>query len=120
MQTRKIRLLLSALLITGMAQAQTGIRIKGKVLDENGSSLAGVTINISSATNNKRYNTSTDDNGNFTVDNLDTVLLYNIIFTAVGYKRDSINNFKVSSGDNNSLLIRMHSAANALNEVVVV
>lgn len=120
MQTRKIRLLLSALFITGIVQAQTGIRIKGKVLDENGSSLAGVTINISSTANNRRYNTSTDENGNFTAENLDTVLLYNIVFTAVGYKRDSINNFKVSSGDNNSLLIRMHSAANSLNEVVVV
>lgn len=120
MQTRKIRLLLFTFLITGIVQAQTGARIKGKVLNESGASLAGVTVNITSSAHNKHVNTTTDENGNFTVENLDTTLLYSFVFTAVGYKKDSVINFKVSAGDNNSLLIRMRTSANALNEVVVV
>jgi len=120
MQSRKLRLLIYALLLTGTVQAQTAVRVKGKVLDEYGSSLAGVTININSAAYNKRHTTTTDGNGNFTVEDLDTSYLYNFLFTAVGYQPDSVKNFKVSAGDNNSLLIRLRTAASALNEVVVV
>lgn len=120
MQIRKIRLLLATLLIAGMAQAQTGARVKGKVLDESGASLAGVTVNVTSSPAGKNINSTTDNNGNFTIENLDRTLLYHFRFSATGYQPDSVKNFKVSAGDNNSLLMRLRTAVNALNEVVVV
>ncbi|WP_159445151.1 SusC/RagA family TonB-linked outer membrane protein [Filimonas lacunae] len=120
MQIKTIRLLVTALLLTGIAQAQTGARVKGKVLDENGAGLAGATVNVTNNANNKTVNTVTDNKGNFTLEDLDKTFLYHFYFTATGYKPDTVKNFKVSAGDNNSLLIRMHAAVNALNEVVVV
>lgn len=120
MQIRKIRLLLVALLVAGMVQAQTGARVKGRVLDENGAGLMGVTVNVTNSSNSKGVSTATDNSGNFTIENLDKVLLYHFQFSAAGYKTDSVKNFKVNAGDNNSLLIRMKVAVNALNEVVVV
>lgn len=120
MQIRKTGLLLGALLLTGLLQAQTSARVRGNVLDESGIGLGGATVNVVNASNNRHLHTTTDANGFFTIENLDTFLVYHFIFTAVGYKTDTVKNFKVSSGDNNSLSVRMRSAMTSLNEVVVI
>ncbi len=118
--SKKWQLLLSLLLLGNVIQAQTNAKVKGKVLDESGSSLSGATLSVFNSGNGKHSSTMTDGDGNFTVQNIDTAVVYYFVFSAVGYQNDTINNFKINSGDNNLLLVRMKSVAKSLNDIVVV
>ncbi|MFD1873087.1 SusC/RagA family TonB-linked outer membrane protein [Hymenobacter bucti] len=83
--------------------------LTGKVLDENGAGLPGVTVRVKGGA----AGTATDDQGNFTLANApeDATLLVSY----VGYKAQEIK-----AGRAGSLTVRLVPAQGQLNEVVVV
>jgi len=101
---------LIALLSAGFsAKAQNdNVVIKGKVTDETGSYLAGVTI----TTKGSSLREGTDGNGNFTVrvKNRQAIL----VFSYIGFKTK-----EVPVGNQNTLNVSLATDANSLQEVVV-
>ena len=91
------------------AEALPPVTIKGKVKDETGQTLIGVSIKIKGAPGG----TSTDANGDFalTVSGKSTVL----IFSYLGY-----DSKEVTVGDQATMLVTLTGSSNGLNEVVVV
>ena len=116
--------LLSILLlwVAGAAFAQGTSRMKGTVLDEAGQPLAGVTVLLREADQPAQAprGTATDAQGLFGFDGLKDGAKYDFTVTYVGYGAQTVKDFSISAGDSNSLLVRMSSEANALNDVVVI
>ncbi|MCL6524933.1 MAG: TonB-dependent receptor [Thermoflavifilum sp.] len=83
--------------------------VRGKVTDESGNPLAGVTVQVK----NTNMGTTTDNNGNYVIHPLsgnDT-----LVFSFIGYERQEV------PIQNRSLInIQLHSTATGLNQVVVV
>ncbi|WP_118975311.1 SusC/RagA family TonB-linked outer membrane protein [Taibaiella koreensis] len=115
---QSVRWLFPLLLLSGPAFAQT--KVKGTILDEKGSGMPSVTISITSNADNKQLNAMSEGDGTFTLDNIEAGGSYNFIFTTIGYENDTVRNFKVNAGDNNSLLVRMKISNKALGDVMVV
>lgn len=99
--------------------AQDATPIKGSVLSVSGLFLQGVTVKIVDNETHKPYLVSTDSIGVF-IANMHYGHLYNLYFSYVGYFSDSLVNFSVSRGENNSILMRLREDRTALNDVVVV
>lgn len=95
------------LLLTGGAFAQSRT-VTGKVQDEKGAPLEGITVNLKGTTSSVRSN----DDGTFSI----PVTGKNpvIILTSVGYARK-----EVPVGSDNSLDITLNTSASQLNEVVI-
>ena len=109
------------LLLAGPAGAQTGAGMKGTVLDETGQPLIGATALLNEAgTTGTPRGTTTDAKGLFTFDNLQAGTHYALTVTSVGYGKQTVPNFLINAGDNNSLLVRMKTEANSLTDVVVI
>src|SRR5690606_22616769 len=68
----------------------------------------------------QRAITSTNGEGIFRFTGLTANATYHFRFTYVGYQDHSVNNFVIKQGENNSLLVRMQTAAIAQLEDVVV
>lgn len=99
----------------------TATVLRGSVLSEDESPMAGVSILVESVANNTvQYNAITEINGNYEISGLRGGM-YNITATSLGYVNAEISNFEVREGQINSLLIRMQPADSSyLEEVVVV
>lgn len=115
---QKVKWTLPLLFLGSAAFAQT--KVKGTVLDDKGLSMPGVTIAVINNADNKKLNAMSEGDGTFTFDNFEVNSSYTFIFTTVGYENDTVKNFKVNEGDNNSLLVRMKVSTNSLNDVMVV
>ncbi|MEO6404535.1 MAG: TonB-dependent receptor [Ferruginibacter sp.] len=106
--SKRLLLLISFFLFTLFSFAQTKL-VKGKVTDENGASLAGVTI----LQRGSKAGVQTDANGNFSITltgkNEDVVLSY------VGFKAQTVN----TSGKENITISMVREIANS-DEVVVI
>lgn len=83
------------------------IEIKGKVKDEKGNPLAGVSVSIV----NENRGVTTDENGNFSINASGNAVLS---FSYVGYKT-----LTVPVKDKTSIEVTLESALSSLNEVVV-
>ena len=104
-------------LLPAFVHAQNA-RIKGTVLDENGSPLPGVTV---SAWINNAYNsaTQTDSVGFFSIDNLAIGKKYDFQFSYVGY--DTYTEKAVAIVNNiGNLLVHLKPGNKQLNDIVVV
>ena len=103
------------------AFSQANTAATGTVLDENSSPLVGVTVlAINAADTSQNDITSTNAEGIFRFSGLTGNRTYHFRFTHVGYEAHSINNFIIKQGENNSMLVRMQTAASAKLEDVVV
>jgi TonB-linked SusC/RagA family outer membrane protein len=113
----KMFLLLSCLLYIN-ASAQNTAAVTGTVMNENGEMLQGVTVK---ASNNAKenYTTITNEKGLFSFSQLKSGESYTFTASYIGYE-DAVNNVTVNASGNNSVLIRLKPANNALNEVVVI
>lgn len=100
--------------------AQQSSRIKGMVLDDKGTSLPGVTIQLNEAGAKTIRGAVTNEKGIFQFDNLKAGSRYDFLFSAVGYEKQMISDYLINAADNNSLLIRMKPSSKALNDVVVI
>ncbi|GAB3985417.1 TonB-dependent receptor [Spirosoma daeguense] len=108
------------LLFIGSAIAQPGPLLKGKVLDEKGEPLIGVTVLLNEPGKTEARGTTTEADGSFTLTNLKANSTYSFTFSYIGYEKQTISDFPISAGDNNSLLVRMKLEPRSLNDVVVI
>ncbi len=103
------------------AVAQTATIVTGTVLDEGSVPVEGVTVTaISISDSTQRTSTSTNKDGVFRFSGLTGNKTYNLRFSHVGYADHSINAFAIKTGENNSILVRIQTAASAALEDVVV
>lgn len=102
------------------AFSQQGIDVNGKVVDDNSKALPGATIELIHKKTNKRSTVMADANGLFTLNALVHGDSYSIYAHHLGYSSDSITNFAVSGTTKNSILFRLKSNSDIIDEVVVV
>lgn len=102
------------------AFSQQGIDVNGKVVDDNSKALPGATIELIHKKTNKRSTVMADANGLFTLNALVHDDSYSIYAHHLGYSSDSITNFAVSGTTKNSILFRLKSNSDIIDEVVVV
>ncbi len=108
------------LLFSAAAMAQESGQVKGTVVTEAGDLLSGVSVTITQTGNVQKQVTATDEKGLFAVANLKVGTKYNFTFSHIGYQENVIANYLVSTGNNNSLLVRLSASDKNLDQVVVV
>ena len=89
------------------AVADTGT-VKGKIVDENGKPLRGVTISLKNST----HTVLSDENGNFAIEASSSAVLQ---ISYVGYKEQAF-----AVGGQKVFSVQLQPNATGLNEVVVV
>ena len=102
------------------AFSQQGIDVNGKVVDDNSNAISGVTIDLIHKKNNKKSTVIADANGLFKLNSLIEGDAYSIYAHHLGYSSDSITNFVASSTTKNTILFRLKSNSDVIDEVVVV
>ena len=101
------------------ATAQNTATVTGTVMNESGEMLAGVTVKATNAQTKESFTTVTNDKGLFTFSRLTAGHSYTLTVSYVGYE-NAVSTVSAGENGNNSVLIRMQPASNALNEVVVI
>ncbi|WP_447640029.1 MULTISPECIES: SusC/RagA family TonB-linked outer membrane protein [Chitinophagaceae] len=97
--------------------------INGKVVTEKGNPLQGASIVLINETNHKRTVTTSNEEGKFVFDGVAVNQKYTLMFDYIGFQRDSVTRFSVTSDiENNSIVMRLKEAEAKplLSEVVVV
>ena len=109
------------LLLNVAAIAQETVVVSGTVLTERGEVLQAVTVIATRRSDNSRQSTAiTNEKGIFTFPQLRIGEVYDFTFSSVGYETQSHKGFTVKqAGKSNTLLIRLRSRSDDLNEVVV-
>lgn len=97
-------------------------QVKGTVLDASSKPLAGVTVSVTNKADTTEKSTAiTDASGIFTIKLLKTNQVFLFKFSHIGYDVQSIDNFMVKDGEDNSMMVKMLLSGNTnLEEVVVV
>jgi TonB-linked SusC/RagA family outer membrane protein len=110
------------LLGTVTAQAQTKAQLNGIVTSGSGDPLDGVsiTVRLTSSKDKEVQSLSTNDKGVFQVSALNPGSRYSFTFSHVGYQEQTVKNFEIKAGVNNSMIVRMKELPAGLNEVVVI
>jgi len=85
--------------------------ITGKITDEKGNPMAGVTISVQGS----KIQTTTSSSGSFTLQNLDKDAV--VVFSYIGYETQRLNMSKLTSG---VVSIQLKPGTNVLDEVVMV
>ena len=94
--------------------------VTGTVISENGDlQLAGVSVEARQSGSTEILKSVTNEKGIFSITQMKQGKVYDFTFSYVGYTNAFLKQFKISSGQNNSILIKMKSAENQLDEVVV-
>lgn len=112
-----LMLCMSLSLSVTSAQQQPGVR--GTVLTEQGEPLSGVTVSFTETGRNAEQQVVTNVSGVFVLTGLKPGTKYDLTFSYVGYQPHTIKNFSAAPGESNSLLIRMKTADQDMQEVVV-
>ncbi|WP_207514350.1 SusC/RagA family TonB-linked outer membrane protein [Longitalea luteola] len=110
------------LFLQATAFAQEMAEVSGTVLTEKGEVLPAVSVMAMSRTGNPRQKVSafTNDKGVFTFPQLTIGEVYDLTFSSVGYATSNYKGFTVKqAGRANTLLIRLKSKTDDLDEVVV-
>ncbi len=106
-------------IFTAFTQEKKAI-VTGTVISEKAeNTLSGVTVTASRSGANEKWETTTDEKGIFTFRQLTPGQFYQLGFSYIGYANTTIQQFKVSEGQNNSIIIKMRVKENQLDEVVV-
>ena len=88
-------------------------------MNEKGDAMSGVTVLAASTSGSERFTTLTNDKGVFTFQQLRVGSTYSFTSTYVGYQDGVVNTFTIKSGSN-SLLVKLASTNNVLDQVVVI
>src|SRR5690606_5965330 len=114
-------LALCAFVHTGLfAFPQQQIEVNGKVVDQDSKALPSATIEILNEKTKQRSTVMADSDGLFVLRSLLQGENYSIYAHHLGYTTDSITNFRVSGTNKNTILFRLISNVDVLDEVVVV
>lgn len=103
----------------GWAQNATG-RVTGTVVSEKDEALAGANVNAFNPQTKESVTVPTNDRGLFEFRSLTSGQHYNITVTHIGYATRLIRNVLVRPNENNSIIIKMVTGANDLDQFVVV
>ena len=119
-QKQRWLLLLLLMLLQVAVRAQEGeALLTGTVLNEKGDALPGVTILASRTSGNETVTAITNEKGMFTFQRLKVGSTYSFTSSYVGYETNVVAAFTVKTGSN-SLLVKMASSSNTLDQVVVI
>jgi hypothetical protein len=99
------------------AQITTGV-ISGKVTDQKGGTLPGVTISVVNTSTGTRYGNQTNADGRYTITNVNPGGPYIISASFVGYKKQELTGITVNLG-NATYNFQLADEATALKEVIV-
>ncbi|WEK34119.1 MAG: TonB-dependent receptor [Candidatus Pseudobacter hemicellulosilyticus] len=116
------KLFLVATLLCGListALAQRSPSVKGMVANDNGQPLEGVTVRALNKSTQQEKMTVSDSLGKFSFISLPDGG-YTFFFSSVNYQEQQLSNYQVKEGKTVSLLVKMSTAYNKMNEVVVV
>ncbi|MBS1567016.1 MAG: TonB-dependent receptor plug domain-containing protein, partial [Bacteroidetes bacterium] len=115
-------LLACSLLPAGALQAQqTAPTVTGTVMTEKGELLQGVTVKAERKTTEpvNPVLAMTDEKGIFVFRQLSVGASYDLSFSFVGYQSWTLKDFKVMSGKNSSILVKLKDNDSRLDNVVV-
>ncbi len=101
-------------------KAQQTAQVKGSVISESGELLNGVNITVTQTGSKEKQTTTTNSKGIFIITNLKGGDKYNFSFDFVGYQKNTVVDYLVNNGENNSLLVRLKQVVSNLNDVVVI
>ncbi|MFT3823942.1 MAG: SusC/RagA family TonB-linked outer membrane protein [Chitinophagaceae bacterium] len=109
------------LLLSVTTFAQQTVMVSGTVLTEKGEVLQAVTVIATRRSDPRQAVTAfTNEKGIFIFSQLKMGEVYDLMFSSVGYETQSLKGFTVKqAGEANTLLIRLKSKSDDLNEVVV-
>ncbi|TWR25711.1 TonB-dependent receptor [Mucilaginibacter pallidiroseus] len=97
---KKLYILLVIFMMTSAAYAQiTTAVISGKVVDQKGASMPGVTISLLNTSTGTRYGTQTNADGRYSVNNISAGGPYTISASFIGYKKDEHTDVTLSLGN---------------------
>src|SRR5690348_16051966 len=119
---KKLYFILLSLLIIGVAnvaKAQiTTSLISGKVVDQKGVTLPGVTITVLNTSTGTRYGAQSNGDGRYTIANVNPGGPYTISASFVGFKKDERTNITLSLGST-TLNFALADETTTLKEVKV-
>lgn len=99
---KKLYFILLSLLIIGVANVAnaqiTTSLVSGKVTDQKGVTLPGVTITVLNTSTGTRYGSQTNSDGRYTIANVNPGGPYTITATFVGFKKDERSDITLSLG----------------------
>lgn len=97
------------------------VTLTGKVLAEGTTEgLPGVTVVVTPVSGGTKQGATTDENGVFTIQSLQTGTRYNLEFSYIGFEKQSLNDFLLTESNASSIEIKLKESASNLSEVVVV
>jgi hypothetical protein len=119
---KKLYFIILSVLILGVANVAnaqlTTATITGKVTDQKGGTLPGVTISLVNTSTGTRYGNQTNSDGRFSIPNVNPGGPYTITASFVGYKKQEVSGVTINLG-NATYNIQLLDEATALKEVVV-
>ena len=113
-----ILLFIFFLTLAGYSQV-TNSGFTGVVKSDNGTLLAGATVEAKHLPTGSKYYATTDKNGSFGIPSVRPGGPYTIKITYVGFKKTEISEINAPLGSNINLNIEVEKEVNALDEVVV-
>ncbi|TWR27236.1 TonB-dependent receptor [Mucilaginibacter achroorhodeus] len=117
---KKFYLIIVTLFLAAAANAQiTTSTISGKVVDQRGQSMPGVTVSVLNNSTGTRYGSQTNSDGRYTIPNINPGGPYTISATFVGSKKDERTDVNLSLG-NATFNFQLVDETTALKEVRVV
>ncbi|MBL4678314.1 MAG: TonB-dependent receptor [Mucilaginibacter sp.] len=117
---KKFYLIIVTLFLAAVANAQiTTSTISGKVVDQRGQSMPGVTVSVLNNSTGTRYGSQTNADGRYTIPNINPGGPYTITATFVGSKKDERTDVTLSLG-NATYNFQLADETTALKEVRVV
>lgn len=119
---RKLRSLLLLLCIcsTAIYAQEKKSSIRGLVENEKGAALSGVSILLTHDEKKTQLSTTSDEQGVFTFQQLDSKGPYTITITHVGFEKKIIRKPQLNPGREEALVITLKPSADDLNQVVVI
>jgi len=118
------KLLLSVLMVMGTifmyGQGVTTSGIQGQILDTEGMTLIGVNVSAVHGPTGSFYGSSTDENGNYRIDNMKVGGPYKISITYVGQEDVELNNVYLRLGERFRKDIIMGESTVLVDEVLVI
>ncbi|WPU99854.1 carboxypeptidase regulatory-like domain-containing protein [Mucilaginibacter sp. cycad4] len=119
---KKLYFIILTLIIIGVggvanAQITTSV-LTGKVTDQKGTTLPGVTITVLNTSTGTRYGAQTNGDGRFSVNNINPGGPYTVTATFIGYKKDEKSDLTLQLG-NATLNFVLQDETTTLQEVKV-
>ena len=105
---------------SGLTAQEKQSLVKGFITNSNNEPLFGVSVVIRNTATNFTSGTTSDSSGNFSFSQLPAGGPYSFNFSAIGYDLQTLSGYNIKEDITLSLVVKMKSNAESLNQVVVV